>query len=60
MKAKADVVFDSQGRGVSAEILVCRHCDGDVWVCFIVQGQTHSHFQCIQCGVSYCPDGHCT
>ena len=59
MQTRIDVVFDSQGRGVSAEIFVCKHCTEDVWVCFIVRGQTHSHFQCVECNSSYCPDGQC-
>ena len=60
MHTRPDVVFDSQGRAVSALIFVCAHCAEDVWVCFIVEGQTHNHFQCVECGTSYCLNGHCT
>ena len=60
MRTKSDVVFDVHGNAVSADILVCEHCAGEVWVCFVVEGQTHSHFQCVECGISYCPNGHCT
>ncbi len=42
-----------------AEFLICDKCGEDEWFCFIVEGHTHSHFQCSHCGTSYCPDGLC-
>ena len=58
METRYVSVFDSRGRAVSAEVLVCNRCEGEVWVCFVIEEQTHWHFQCVGCNTSYCPDEH--
>ena len=42
-----------------AHILVCEVCNGETWICFVLDGDAHAHFQCAQCATSYCPDGLC-
>jgi hypothetical protein len=52
-------VRDLDGTRKPARLLTCSNCGANCWICFVVEGQEHSHFQCMYCDVTYCPDGHC-
>jgi len=59
MKTVVRTVTDVDGVRHPAQFLCCAGCGCDRWFCYIVQGDQHSHFQCVACGVSYCADGTC-
>jgi len=47
------------GERIKAQLATCEECGGDKWYMFMIVDQDHSHFQCVRCGTSYCPDGVC-
>lgn len=47
------------GERRAAKLATCEECACDKWFVFQVVGQDHSHFQCVECGTSFCPDGAC-
>ena len=49
-----EIVEGATGRKVKAELLVCKLCKGEKWLCYVPEGMEHVHFQCVECGVSYC------
>jgi len=56
---KAIEVRDLDGNRKPARMLCCTQCNSHSWICFIVEGFTHSHFQCCYCMTTFCPDGKC-
>lgn len=59
MQTRKDIVMDKDGISVPVEVILCEACHGQAWYVWVIEGATHSHFQCILCGASYCPDGAC-
>jgi hypothetical protein len=60
MRAIDVTVNGSDGRSVEAEMLLCESCNHSeetptLWIIFLIRG--HPHFQCSECGVSYCANG---
>lgn len=58
--SKSIVIHDDRGEGQQAEALlaVCR-CGCDRFCAYLIQPGGHLHFQCLDCGESYC-DGSCS
>lgn len=46
------------GEKVSARLLICPDCTGEPFLVYIPAGMDHAHFQCVNCGTTFC-DG-CT
>lgn len=46
------------GEQTRARLLLCPDCEGESFFCFFPEGIEHSHFQCCNCGTTFC-DG-CT
>ena len=42
---------------VEGQVAKCEECDGIEFIIFQIDGQDHPHFQCVECGVSYCQLG---
>ncbi len=57
---------DGSGIKKVAEKLLCedcardKTCAADTFVVFRIEGQSHFHLQCADCGTSYCPGGECS
>lgn len=59
MTERRIVVYEgATRRRVTARMLVCPECDRVEFFCFFPDGINHLHFQCANCGISFC-DG-CT
>lgn len=53
-----EITEGATGKKHKAELLVCPLCRGEKFVIYIPEGIGHTHFQCVDCGTSFC-DG-CT
>ncbi len=57
MKTRPIQVTDHEGFRGDALLYQCNHCGGDRFLIFRLVDQDHQHFQCDDCGQSYCPQG---
>lgn len=49
-----EVVSRVTGHRAKATVLVCLQCDGTRWNIFRVGAGEHEHYQCVDCGATYC------
>lgn len=57
MKSRTIKIHDVHGNEAEAQLFVCDRCGAEAFVVFVIGGK-HQHFQCNNCGTSYC-DGSC-
>jgi hypothetical protein len=51
-----DIVSRETGEHIAATLVLCPHCDCDVFNVYFLQAN-HPHLQCASCGTSYCQAG---
>jgi hypothetical protein len=56
---RAKVRSAVNGHEREADIMTCEACGSLIFGIFQMVGDDHFHLQCMDCGVSYCPGGHC-
>jgi len=54
MTMRPTTLEDVDGNVIPGGIAECGRCKGNVFIITMIQTQSHPHYQCVECGISYC------
>lgn len=52
--SRVEIVARDNGERCMADLLICDKCLANTWYIYVPVGIDHAHFQCINCGLTFC------